>query len=133
MSQENVELVRRGYEAMNKREFSRMPEFLDPNVEFDMSRNILNPDTYHGHEGVERLASVVEDTWDDFRVEVHDLVEVGDRVVAEITISGTGRGSGVEAEMRIFNIWTLRDGKAIRVEGGYRDRDEALEAAGLSE
>jgi ketosteroid isomerase-like protein len=133
MSQENVELVRRGYEAMNKREFSRMPEFLDPNVEFDMSRNILNPDTYHGHEGVERLASVVEDTWDDFRVEVHDLVDVGDRVVAEITISGTGRGSGVEAEMRIFNIWTLRDGKAIRVEGGYRDRDEALEAAGLSE
>jgi uncharacterized protein len=131
MSQENFEIVRRGYEAMNKREFARMSEFLHPEVEVDLSRNSLNPDIYRGYEGFERLAGVVEDVWEDFRFEVHDLVDGGDRVVAEITISGTGRGSGVEAEMRIFNVWTLRDGKVIRLVGGYRERAEALEAAGL--
>jgi hypothetical protein len=131
MSQENFEIVRRGYEAMNKREFARMSEFLHPDVEVDLSRNSLNPDIYRGYEGFERLAGVVEDVWEDFRIEVHDLVDGGDRVVAEITISGTGRGSGVEAEMRIFNVWTLRDGKVIRLVGGYRERAEALEAAGL--
>jgi ketosteroid isomerase-like protein len=133
MSQENVEVVRRAYEAMNNREFSRTSEFLHPDVELDLSRNILNPDIYRGYDGFERLVSVVEDVWDDFRFELHDLVDAGDQVVAEIAVAGTGRGSGVEAEMRIFNVWTLRRGKVIRFAGGYRQRAEALEAAGLSE
>jgi ketosteroid isomerase-like protein len=133
MSQENVELVRRSYEAMNKREFSHTSELLDPEVEFDLSRNILNPDIYRGYEGFERLVGVIEDVWDDFHFEIQELIDGGDCVVAEVTVSGTGRGSGVEAEMRVFNIWTLRDGKVIRLAGGYRERSEALEAAGLSE
>jgi ketosteroid isomerase-like protein len=133
MSEENVELVRRSYEAMNKREFSHTPELLDPEVEFDLSRNILNPDIYRGYEGFERLVGVIEEVWDDFHFEIQELIDGGDCVVAEVTVSGTGRGSGVEAEMRVFNIWTLRDGKVIRLAGGYRERSEALEAAGLRE
>jgi ketosteroid isomerase-like protein len=133
MSQENVEVVRTAYEAMNNREFSRTSEFLHPDVELDLSRNILNPEVYRGYDGFERLVSVVEDVWDNFRFEVLELVDAGDQVVAEITVSGTGRGSGVNTEMRIFNIWTLRRGKVVRFAGGYRDRAEALEAAGPSE
>ena len=133
MSKENVEVVRRAYEAMNDREFSRAPQLLDPEVEFDLSRNILNPDIYRGYDGFERLVGVIEDVWDDFHFEVQELIDGGDCVVAEVTVAGTGRGSGVEAEMRVFNIWTLRGGKVIRLVGGYRERSEALEAAGLSE
>ena len=133
MSQENVELVRIAYEAMNNREFSRMPEFLDPDVEFDLSRNILNPDVYRGYAGFERLVGVIEDTWDDFRFEFQELIDAGDRVVAEVTMSGKGRGSGVQAEVHVFNIWTLRLGRVVRFAGGYRERAEALEAAGLSD
>jgi hypothetical protein len=48
-------------------------------------------------------------------------------------ISGRGRDSGVEAEMRTFGIWTFREGKVSRFTGGYRDRAEALKAAGLRE
>ena len=47
-------------------------------------------------------------------------------------MSGRGRGSGVEAEMRAFAVWTLREGKVSQVAAGYRDRAQALEAAGLS-
>ena len=133
MSKENVEVVRRAYEAMNDREFSRAPQLLDPEVEFDLSRNILNPDIYRGYDGFERLVGVIEDVWDDFHFEVQELIDGGDCVVAEVTVAGTGRGSGVEAEMRVFNIWTLRGGKVIRLVGGSRERSEALEAAGLSE
>jgi ketosteroid isomerase-like protein len=133
MSQENVEVVRTAYEAMNNREFSRTSEFLHPDVEIDLSRNILNPDVYRGYDGFERLVGVVEDVWDDFRFEVRDLIDGGDQVVAEISVLGTGRGSGVETEMRIFNVWTLREGKVARLVGGYRERANALEAAGLSE
>ncbi|MEK6327260.1 MAG: nuclear transport factor 2 family protein [Actinomycetota bacterium] len=133
MSQENVEVVRGAYEAMNNREVSRMSEFLDPEVVFDMSRNILNPDVYRGFAGLERLMGVVEDVWDDFHFEPEELIDAGDRVVARIKISGRGRGSGVKTEMHVFNVWTLRHGKVVRLEGGYRERAEALEAAGVEE
>src|SRR5918999_1607747 len=102
MSQENMEVVRAAYEAMNNREFSRMPEFLDPDVEFDLSRNVLNPDVYRGYAGFERLVDVIEDVWDDFQFEIQELVDAGDRVVAGVTVSGKGRGSGVAAEMHVF-------------------------------
>jgi hypothetical protein len=48
-------------------------------------------------------------------------------------MSARGRGSGVEVEMQLFAVWTLREGKVLRLTGGYRDRAEALEAAGLRE
>jgi hypothetical protein len=54
-------------------------------------------------------------------------------VVVAVRISGKGRESRVQTEMRPFNVWTLRDSKVIRLTGGYRDRTDALEAAGLSE
>src|SRR5688500_17549955 len=133
MSEENIEIVRRAYEAMNQREFSRTSEFLDPNVEIDLSRNILNPDIYRGYAGFERLVGVVEDVWADFRFEPQELIDAGDRVVAHVKVSGKGRGSGVEAEMHVFNIWTLSQGKVVRLAGGYTERAETLEAAGISD
>jgi ketosteroid isomerase-like protein len=132
MSQERVEIVRTAYEAMNNRAFERMSEFLHPEVEFDLSRNVLNPDVYRGYEGVERLVGAIEDVWSDFRFEIQELIDAGDQVVAGITISGRGRGSGVVTEMGVFNVVTLRDGKVLRVVGGYRERADALEAAGLA-
>ena len=133
MSRENVQVVRAVYGAMNDREFSRMSELLHPDVEFDLSRNILNPDVYRGYDGAERLVGAIEDVWDDFRFEIQELIDVGDHVVAEVTMAGRGRGSGVEAEMQVFNVVTLSQGKVVRVAGGYRDRADAFEAAGLQE
>ena len=133
MSEESIEIVRQAYEAINERDFSRTAEFLHPDVEFDMSRNILNPDIYRGYEGFRRLVGVVEGTWVAFRFDVRDLVEQGDLVVADITVSGIGRRSGVKAEMRVFNVVTLRAGRIIRLAGGFKQLSEALEAAGLSE
>jgi ketosteroid isomerase-like protein len=133
VSQENVELVRRAYEAMNERDFSRIGEFLDPDVEFDVSRNALNPGIYRGHGGFERMVRATDEIWDDFRIDPHDFVDAGDHVVAGITISGSGSGSGVVAEMSLFNVVTVRAGKIVRVVGGLSDRAEALAVAGLGE
>ena len=52
-------------------------------------------------------------------------------MVAEVTMRGKGKESGVAVESRVFSIWTLREAKVAHVVGGYRDRSEALEAAGL--
>jgi ketosteroid isomerase-like protein len=107
---ENVDVVRRAYEAMNSRDWSRVDEFLHEDVEFDLSRNVLNPDVYRGHAEFVKLVAAIE-------------------VVTGITIRGKGTGSGVPAEMPLFQVWDLRDGKVARVVGGFRDRAEAMEFA----
>jgi ketosteroid isomerase-like protein len=133
MSRENVEIVRRCYELWDRREWSAFPELFDSDVEIDLSRNVFNPDVYHGHAGVERYVKVVEEIWDDFHVVPIELLDAGDNVVTAITLRGKGKQSGVEVKMELFNIWTLRDSKVVHVAGGYRDRSEALKAAGLVE
>jgi ketosteroid isomerase-like protein len=83
-------------------------------------------------------ASVIEffrewlEPWDDLEVD-WELEEVApDRGLATIDMRGRGHGSGVPTEMRFFQLWTFRDGRAIRMEH-YGNEDEARRAAGLSE
>jgi ketosteroid isomerase-like protein len=131
MSEENV--VRRAAEFWVTRDFSPMTELFDSEVVIDLSRNVFNPDIYRGYDGVRRYVEVVDEMWDDFTVELQEVVGEGDRVVTGTVISGVGRGSGVKAEMTLFQVWSLRDGKVVRITGGYRDRAQAREAAGLGE
>ena len=132
MSQENVEIVRRCLEFWIRRDWSAALDLLDPTVEFDLSRNVFNPAVYCGTSGIERMVSVVDDAWDEFRANADEFIDAGDQVVAAITITGKGPGSGVEVSMQLFHVWTLRRSKVVRMVS-YRDRPEALEAAGLSE
>jgi ketosteroid isomerase-like protein len=76
---------------------------------------------------------VVEDAWDDFHGVPEEFIDSGDKVVAAVTVLGKGKESGVEVNMRVFQVWTLRDSKVVRLVGGYRDRSEALESAGLAD
>jgi ketosteroid isomerase-like protein len=133
VSKDAVEIVRRCIELFNRRNVARVLELLDPDIELDLSRNIFNPDIYRGHVGVERWRSMVEDVWDDFHVVVEELIDAGDEVVARVTMGGRGKESGVEVKMQIFSIWTVRGSKVVQMVGGYRDRTEVLDAAGLAD
>jgi ketosteroid isomerase-like protein len=115
-----------------KRDFSAMREVLDPDVVLDMSRNVFNPDVYRGDDGFIRWAGAIEDMWDDFEAEAEEIIDAGDSVVTAVRISGRGRGSGVDVEMRVFNVWAFREGRVLRLTGGYRDRSEAMSDAGGS-
>jgi ketosteroid isomerase-like protein len=66
MSQENVELVRSGAEALARGDLDAMRRFLDPAFEFDVTRTDLNPRVYHGLEGLLELMSEWSSTWDDY-------------------------------------------------------------------
>jgi len=133
MTQANVEIVRRCYGLWESRDWPAIPEIFDPDIEIDLSRNVFNPGVYRGHAGVETFVRAVEEVWEDFHIVPAEFIDAGDNVVTGITIRGKGKSSGVDATMRLFNVWTLRDSKVVRIVGGYRDRSEALEAAGASE
>ena len=72
MSEENVEIVRRGYEHFNR---TGEPDFglLDPEVEYDMSRRTFEPDVYRGHEGIRKFASRIREQWAAMRIEPQEF------------------------------------------------------------
>ena|SRR5215207_1579008 len=133
MSQENIEIVRRIHQFWSERDFSVFAELFEPNVVLDMSRNVFNPDVYRGRDGMRRWGAGVDEIWEDFDAHPAEIIEVGDRVVTLTRISGRGRASGIDVEMQGFNVWTFCEGRVSQIAVGYEERDDALEAAGLSE
>ena len=129
---ENVEIVQRSYEAFNRGDIERSLEAIDPAVEWH-TYIVPGPGggVYHGHDGVRELWSDARNIFGSFRNEPERIIDVPpDRVVVFIRVCGTGKESGIPVEARIAHLFTLRDGKAVRVRS-YEDRDEALRAAGI--
>jgi len=131
MSQENVDLVRRGYEH-----FARTGEphasLYAPDIEWHSAAEDPGQEVFHGVEGVKKLTAEVREAIDDFRTEPFELLDAGDKVVAGLIHRGRGKGSSAEVEMREWIVFLIRGGRIASVHE-YSEREEALEAAGLSE
>ncbi len=134
MSQENVELVRTTLRAFAEGDRDKVLALVDPEVVIDATRQVLNPATYVGVEGARQMFAAMDETWEEVRLDEQEFIDSGDRVVVISRMVGKGRGSGVEVERPVNGqVWTIREGRVTRLEFGFSDRDEALEAAGLSE
>jgi len=133
MSQENVEIVREGYER-----FVATGDFDDDVVTDDFVWDMSNfhgwpeQQTYEGIEGARAFMRTWLDAWDDWEVEVEAFHDAGDKVVALVRQSGTSKAAGAHVEMSFAQVFTIRDGKQSRMDM-YSDREEALAAAGLSD
>ncbi len=137
MSKENVEIVRRVYEAAARRDPTAIFALYDPQVEWDMSQHpygeMSKGRVYHGHAGLRDWFSEWYEAFDDFEHDREDLVEVGEHVISVGTDRGRGRASGADVRWNgIAGVWTIRHGKVVRVVW-FRTREEALDAVGLSE
>ena len=129
MSQENVEIIRRGYEHWRATgEIRAHPDFV-----WDVSE-LGWPDQqiYSGPQGANQFNAEWADAWDGWEIEVEAYIDAGERVVAIVKQRGRSKGSGITVDMRFAQVWTFRDGRAIRMQM-YASPDEALEAAGLRE
>jgi ketosteroid isomerase-like protein len=136
MSQENVEIVRRIYEAINRGDIEGALALADPPQNFVfVPSGVLIPDlsaVQREPEGLRRLMEAFYSEFDALHMEVHELVDAGDQVFSSFTLRGRGKQSGVETSFNGWLVWTVADGRAARLLG-FTDRDPALEAAGLRE
>jgi uncharacterized protein len=124
------ETVRALFEAFNRGDMGAFLELCDPDIEWDLSRRLIDPEIYSGREGVGEFFEQQREVWEEApRMEIDELIDAGEDVVAFVRVRGRGKGSGVEVEAEIAQIWTIRDGKAIRLQY-YGDRREALRAVG---
>ena len=131
MSQENVELVRAGYERyVTTGELGQ--DYTDDFV-WDVS-NLHWPgqQVYEGADGAQAFLREWADPWEDWEVEPVSFHDAGDRVVVLVRQRARSKSTGMPVEMSFAQIWTLREGKRTRMEM-YSDPAEALAAAGLSE
>jgi ketosteroid isomerase-like protein len=135
MSQENVELVRRAYEAWNRGDIDAVVQFAAPDGEYrPASLAVIPPGmdaVYFGRDGFARFARDFVDLWDEFSIEPEHVIDRGDKVVALVRLRGVGRG-GVSVEAPLAHVITLRDGLCVRLDS-YPDRQKAFKAIGLSE
>jgi len=133
MSQANVEVVRRFYEGVNRRDLTILDGLVTPESEFSSVFATSEGRVFRGQEGIRDYFAAIDAAFTDFETEVDKLIGGSeDRVVAMTRVSGRGRESGVAVDQRFAQVWTLRDGAVIRIET-YLDEGEALEAAGLGE
>ena len=129
MSQENVEIIRRGYAHFKATGQVRV----HADLVWDVSR-LGWPDQqiYAGPEGANQFNAEWADSWDDWELEPEEYLDAGDRVLVIVTQRGRSKTTGIPVEMRFAQVWTLRNGLGIRMEL-YASVEEALEAVGLRE
>ena len=133
MSEENVDIVRAGYEAVNRRDFEALFDFYDPEIIWEQDEGFVEPGTHHGHAGVRRVFDSLFEGFKDFHIDVEQLIDIDDdRVLALVRIVGSGNISGLALDTPGGQLWSLRDGRAVKLKL-YLDPAEALEAVGLSE
>ncbi len=111
-------------------EYADLMRFLHPNIEW---KSILIGITTRGYEGTAHSVDQLLDTAQDYRVNVHEVTDLGDsQVLAVVRLAMKGKASDIDVNATIFSIVTVEDGLIIRLDE-YLERAEALEAVGLSE
>jgi ketosteroid isomerase-like protein len=133
MSQENVEIAERAFDAFNRRDVDAFMECVTSDIEFNsaMSGTVAGG-SLRGREGIEALFADIRDTWEEHRMVIEVIRDLGDRVLGLGRLEGRGKASGVSVDVPLAVIGDFRDRKVWRTRT-YLDHGEALRAAGLSE
>jgi ketosteroid isomerase-like protein len=133
MSQENVEIVRTLYEALNDRDWGRFAEVCD--ADFELRGTIGGLEENRLIRGVKGIRQVTEqedaEIWDEQLIEARKLIGVGEQVLVLQREYYRGK-SGVEVVVDMAAVVDVHDGRVVRVQP-YMDPAAALEAVGLSE
>ena len=130
MSQENVEMVQQMFNAWNRGDYDAARDFFDPDVEVEAALGADLDGTYRGHDGLARLMEFWG-AFGRFRSDIERCFPAGDAVVTLLHHHATGKRSGIDVDMRDWQVFTFRDGKIVR-HGLFSTEGQALEAAGLS-
>jgi len=132
MSQENVDIAKRIYEARNRGDIDAVLAECDPDVTWHPHLATLGGHPIRGHNEVRAYMASLREDWQSFRHEPEEFFDAGDKVVAFLHTYARGRGSGVDVEVPVAHVLTFEGGKCLGYVS-YHDRAEALRVAGLEE
>ena len=128
-----MEIVRAAYEAFERGDLEAISRLHDPAIEWQTSAEDPDAATHRGPEAVRRYFEGYMETFPGLRAELEECVGAPDgKVLATTRYTGRARASGMDMDWRQALVYTVQAGLIVRAEE-YFDRDQALEAAGLSE
>ena len=122
-----VALVREIIGELNRRNIDGVVSHLDRDFEWKALEASPVAGIYRGPEQVRRYVEDWLSTFDELRLDLEDLTEVGDHVVVVVRGYGRGRASGIEIDNRFCQVWSIRQGAATRMEE-FATREEGLAA-----
>ena len=141
MSRENVELIRALIppsdvdlallfrdDMLFQQARAALGPLIDPDIE--SVATFRGDATYAGIEGFRRMWLDWLEPWATYHSRVDDLIDAGDRVAVLIRDRASPHDTDFEVELISGSVWEVRQGRIVRVQF-CRDRDQALEAAGL--
>jgi uncharacterized protein len=135
MSQENVEVVRSIYEAVNRGDWDAAFRDQRPDVEMTTPPGPNagpNAGTYRGREEIQGYWEEVLTPFEAWTAEPEEFLERGDQIAVVVKGRMRPKGSSAEVENRTGALWTIRGGKVVSMRL-FPKPEEALEAAGLEE
>ena len=133
MSQENVELMHRAFDALNRHDLDAFLSLMDDDVEIIPRMSAIEGESgYSGHEGLRRWWSGLLDVFPDYSAELVEVRDCGDMTFATFQARGHGAGSAAPADDPAWIAIRWRSGKGVWWRT-FDDRAEALAAVELSE
>ena len=133
MSKENVKLVRRGFAAFSTGGLDALVEFATEDGVWHTAPEFIDAPEFRGHEGLRSLFSVFTDNFDDWTIDLIEVRDAGDSVVALIEHGGRIKGTDTPLHQPMGVVFSdFRQGRTGRFDA-YQTWREAIEAAGLGE
>lgn len=132
MSQENVEVVRRAYEAFTGGGVEAAEEFLHPEVVWEDRYDMPGASVYRGHDGFRIAVDRFYEVWAELSISAEQVIDVGNKVVVAHRWRGRGKEGGTPIDTVDWNVLTIESGLITRRQA-FSERADALEAAGLRE
>ena len=132
MTEENVEVIRRGWEAFDRGDLSAAMAAMSPDMVTYVAPPAPTTGTYHGIDGWVQSMLDWAEGFDELVITGEEFFDAGDQVVVHARHRASGAESGVPVEADVWYVWTVRAGKLVRADT-FTEKAEALEAAGLSE
>jgi ketosteroid isomerase-like protein len=119
MSSPRVAVVRGFNDALARGDMGGMLDLLDPELEWRAPESVPWGGTFHGHAGFGEFVGKLLDQPAEFRREVLEYLDAGERVVVLLRQMGRRKGSDTEYDVPEVHIWTIRDGKIVDFEGFF--------------
>jgi ketosteroid isomerase-like protein len=132
MSQENVALARKAFEAYADGDMDRAFALVDPEIVWIVAEEHPDARTLRGWEAIVAYRREWEEMLMGMRLVNDRIVDAGESVVLIGRVTGVGVGSGAGLEVPLALVETFEDGRIVRVQE-YLDPAAALEACGVTD
>jgi ketosteroid isomerase-like protein len=133
MPSENVSIIHTMFESFNRGDVAGALAHVDPEIEAEPSSSFPDVAIFRGHQGVLDFFATFFEAWEEYHAEPKEFIEGGGGdILVVVRQRARGRGSGVEFESDMYQVWKMRDRKVVRMRV-YENKAEALQAIGGTE